>query len=142
MNPLASAKKHGITFALHSDAPITAINSLRMIQTAVERKSFSGEVLGENERISVYDALKAVTKDAVYLLREEDKKGTLETGKLADITILEHNISEVPIHQIAEIGIVATILNGKIFPIGQKPLTESFIKQHNKPILTDIAGSE
>lgn len=142
LNPLASAKKHGITFALHSDAPITAINPLRMIQTAVERKSTSGEVLGENERISVYDALKAVTKDAAYLLREEDKKGTLETGKLADITILERNISEVPAHQIAEISVVATILNGKVFPMGQKPLTESFTKEHKKPILTDIVDAE
>ena len=132
MNPLASAKKHGVTFALHSDSPITAINPLRMIQTAAERKSISGDLLGESECISVYDALKAVTKDAAYLLREEDKKGTLETGKLADITILKHNIAETPVNQIADIPVVGTIVSGEIFPATTEEALMQFHKHRKK----------
>lgn len=115
INPLASAKKAHLKFALHSDAPITEIAPLRMIQNAINRQTVKGEVLGENERISCYDALKAVTKDAAFLLREEHQKGTLESGKLADITILEKNILEIPSTDISKTKVIATIVNGDIF---------------------------
>ncbi|MDC0534833.1 amidohydrolase [Francisellaceae bacterium] len=115
MNPLASAKKLGVTFALHSDAPITAVDPLRMIQNAIERKSFTGVVLGQDEQITVRQALEAVTKDAAYLLKEEKDKGTLEVGKYADITILEDDIEHLPSEEIANTNILGTIVDGTLF---------------------------
>ncbi|MCF6764958.1 amidohydrolase [Thiotrichales bacterium 19S3-7] len=115
MNPLNSAKQNDIIFALHSDSPITGIDPLLMIQNAVLRQSLTKQTLGENECITAYDALKAITKDAAYLLREEDEKGTLEVGKLADITILEEDIFAVAADKIADIKIIGTLVNGEIF---------------------------
>ncbi|EDV19490.1 uncharacterized protein TRIADDRAFT_62053 [Trichoplax adhaerens] len=115
MNPCATAKKIGVTFALHSDAPITAIDPLLMVQNAVVRQTKEGNVIGENERICVYDALRTVTKDAAYLLREERIKGTLAFGKLADIAILEEDVFHVNKHNIHKIAVKATLVNGRVF---------------------------
>ncbi|RDD40109.1 putative amidohydrolase YtcJ [Trichoplax sp. H2] len=115
MNPCATAKKLGITFALHSDSPITAIDPLLMVQNAVVRQTKEGNVIGENERICVYDALRAVTKDAAYLLREERIKGTLAFGKLADIAILEKDVFQVDKEDIHKIVVRATLVNGRVF---------------------------
>ena len=118
MNPFATAKQLGITFGLHSDAPITAIDPLFMVQNAVLRQAKEGNVIGQDQCIPVYDALKTVTKDAAYLLREERLKGTLEFGKLADMAILNQDIFAVAQNQISNIHVRATILNGRVIDHG------------------------
>ena len=115
MNPLASAKRHGIKFSLHSDAPVNPLDPLRSIWCAVTRKSTTGKINGPNERISVYEALKAVTIDAAYIMKEEEIKGSLEVGKLADMTVLEKDILEVDIDKIPNIQVKATVKNGEVY---------------------------
>ena len=117
MNPLASALRHNIRFSLHSDSPINPIEPLRTIWCAVTRKSTSGKVHGTDERISVYDAVKSVTLDAAYILKEEEIKGSIEVGKLADMTVLSKDILEVDHDEIPYIEVMATIKGGKIFSL-------------------------
>ncbi|MGL4664350.1 MAG: amidohydrolase family protein, partial [Clostridium butyricum] len=71
-----------------------------------------GTLLGKDERIPVYEALKAVTINAAYQYFEEDKKGSIEVGKKADFVILDKNPLEIPIENIKEIKVVETIKDG------------------------------
>lgn len=73
----------------------------------------SGKVLGEDQRISVKDALKAVTIHAAYQYFEEDRKGSIEVGKLADLIILDKNPLTVDPKTIKDIKVLETIKEGK-----------------------------
>ncbi len=77
---------------------------------------FLCRVLGEHERISVYDALYAVTLDAAYTLKMDHDVGSIEPGKLADFTVLEEDPFAVDPMKLNEIKIRGTVLGGKLFP--------------------------
>jgi len=116
MEACATAKKLGVHFALHSDAPITPINQLHSAWCAVNRLTAKGRVLGELERISVYDALYAVTLDAAYTLKMDKDVGSIEPGKLADFTVLEKDPFAVDPLKLKDIKVWGTVLGGKSFP--------------------------
>lgn len=112
ISPLASAIRRGISFSLHQDTPVTSQNPLFAIHNAVNRKTRSGRVLGEEYRISAWEALKAVTIQAAYQLFEEKEKGSIEAGKRADFAILDKNPLTVPADTIKDIQVVETIKDG------------------------------
>jgi predicted amidohydrolase YtcJ len=70
-------------------------------------------VLGQEQRISTLDAIKAVTINAAYQYFEEDKKGTIDVGKQADFVILSKNPLNVPTTQLLDIKVERTIARGK-----------------------------
>ena len=109
---LKSAKDKGILYTLHQDAPVIEPNMLETIWCAVNRITKKGVLLGEDERVSAMDALKAVTKNAAYQYFEEDIKGTIKEGKLADLVILDKNILKVDTMDIRDIKVVETIKEG------------------------------
>ena len=85
---------------------------MRMLGISVERKSRSGQVIGENEKLTSYEALKGITEWSAYQHFEEDSKGTLEAGKVADLVILDKNPLKVPESDIKNIIVLETIKNG------------------------------
>ena len=91
LSPMVSAERLGLKPTNHSDATVTPIDPIFTIWTAVNRVSRSGAVIGEKERAKPYLALKAITINAAYEFFEEDSKGTLSEGKLADFVILDQN---------------------------------------------------
>ncbi len=111
MSPLRSAAEHGVRYTLHCDSPVVPMEPLRLVWSAVNRRSRSGSVIGESERVSVMQALRAVTIDAAYQHFEEDLKGSLEAGKLADLVILSASPLRDPEH-IDEIRVLETIIGG------------------------------
>lgn len=113
ISPTGTALKKGLLFTAHHDAPVIPPNSIRVLDTAVNRTTRSGEVLGVNEKISPYIALKTMTDWAAYQYYEEKEKGTLEVGKLADFVILDKNPLTIPENQIKNIKILATYKEGK-----------------------------
>lgn len=113
LSPIASADALGLKYTNHSDATVTPIDPLFTMWTAVNRLSRSGKVIGSEEKASPYQALKSVTSHAAYQLFEEDKKGTLEVGKIADFVILDRNPLTIKPMQIRDIKVVQTIKNGK-----------------------------
>ncbi len=113
LSPIASADKLGLKYTNHSDATVTPIDPLFTMWTAVNRLSRSGKVIGPEEKASPYQALKSVTSHAAYQLFEEDKKGTLEVGKIADFVVLDKNPLTIKPMQIRDIKVVQTIKNGK-----------------------------
>jgi predicted amidohydrolase YtcJ len=86
---------------------------MRLMWTAVNRTTRTGKVLGEAQRVSPIEALRAMTIDAAYAYHEEDSKGSIEVGKRADFVILERNPLTVPTDDIKDIKIVQTIKDGK-----------------------------
>ena len=119
MDPAGSVQRMGIPFSLHSDASVTPVDPLFCMWTATARKTMSGRVLGEDERITVPQALHAVTLGAAYLLGQDDKKGSIETGKLADFTILDRNPLDVTSpDELKDIKVLGTVMGGRAFPAG------------------------
>ncbi|PTX43502.1 hypothetical protein C8P64_2030 [Christiangramia gaetbulicola] len=112
ISPMRTALDKGMKVTIHTDAPVALPNLMRVVWTAVERTSRSGAIIGENERLTPYEALKAITDWSAYQHFEEDRKGTLEKGKLADLVILDKNPLKVDKDKIKDISIVETIKEG------------------------------
>lgn len=117
MDPAGSAQRLGIPFSLHSDASVTPVNPLFSMWTAVARKTMSGQVLGESERLTVPQALHAVTLGAAYLLGQEDRKGSIASGKLADFTVLDRDpLAVASADELKDIKVLGTVMGGRAFP--------------------------
>jgi len=114
ISPVKTALKKGLDVTIHTDAPVALPNLMRVLWTAVERTSRSGKIIGPDERITPYEALQAITIWSAYQHFEEDKKGTLENGKLADLVILDKNPLKVNTEEIKDIQVLKTIKEGKI----------------------------
>jgi predicted amidohydrolase YtcJ len=115
IDPSASMKKEGVRFAYHSDSPVSPYGPLKYITQGVTRvwQSPLERVLGPQERISVDDAIRAVTIDAAYQMMSDHEVGSLEVGKLADFVVLEKNPRTTPPAQISEIKVLETWMGGK-----------------------------
>jgi predicted amidohydrolase YtcJ len=113
INPLGSSVKAGLRFTLHADTPVTPISPLHSIHCAVNRVTRQGRLLGPEERIYPYEALKAYTTDAAYCSFEEDRKGSISPGKLADFIVLSDNPLKIDPSGIKNIEILKTYLGGK-----------------------------
>ena len=114
IDPLCSSLKAGLIFSLHSDLPVTPVDPIFSIHTAVNRVTRQGNVLGPDERIPVLEALKAYTINAAYCSFEEDIKGSIETGKLADFIVLSDNPLTVESEAIKDIQVLATAVDGQM----------------------------
>jgi predicted amidohydrolase YtcJ len=101
-------------FTEHHDAPVALPSSIMVLYSTVNRLSRTKKVIGADERISPYDALKSLTTWAAFQYFEEDTKGTLTKGKLADLVILDKNPLKVAPEAIMDIQVVSTIKEGKV----------------------------
>jgi predicted amidohydrolase YtcJ len=113
ISPTRTALNKGLRITIHTDAPVALPNLMRMVGISVERKSRSGQVIGLNEKLTPYEALKGITEWSAYQHFEEDIKGTLEEGKLADMVILDKNPLRVSEEEIKNIVVLATYKEGK-----------------------------
>ena len=113
ISPAKEALDNNMKFTFHQDTPVLEPNMLETIEIAVNRKTRNRKILGEKEKIEVYDALKAVTINAAYSYFEENKKGSIKPGKIADLVILTHNPLKVDKEKIKNIKIYETWKNGK-----------------------------
>lgn len=113
LSPMVSAKKLGLKPTNHSDATVTPIDPIFTIWSAVNRVSRSGTIIGEGERTTPYLAIQAITSNAAYELFEENLKGSLSEGKLADFVILDKNPLKVEPMDIKNIQVLETIKEGK-----------------------------
>jgi predicted amidohydrolase YtcJ len=115
MNATATARREGVPVAIHSDAPVTPLGPLFSMWCAVNRLTSSGRVFGAGERLSVMEALHAVTLGPAWTLRLDHAVGSIAPGKFADFTVLEEDPFLVPPERLREIGVRATVLAGEVF---------------------------
>ncbi len=111
-NPARSALERGIRLTIHLDTPVTPINPLLLVWSAVNRLSTGGNIIGEDERISALQALRATTIDAAWQIFQEDNRGSLEVGKYADLVVLSDNPLKRP-ETIRDIKVLETIVGGR-----------------------------
>jgi hypothetical protein len=106
--PLKSLTEAGVRIGAGSDCPMEPINPMVGIQITVSRKHVT------EERLTPEQALRLYTINAAYLSSEENVKGSIESGKLADLTVLSKDPTIVPADQIEDIQVEMTIVDGKI----------------------------
>jgi len=111
-NSLRTPMEHGIHLAISSD--ILPIGPMVGIYAAVTRKGMSGAVYGADEALTVTEALRAYTYRGAWLTFEENEKGTIEPGKLADMIVLDRDILAVDPDEIMDIKVLQTWLGGKL----------------------------
>ena len=114
ISPAGSALAMGLPFTFHQDAPVIPPDMLETVWCAVCRVTRSGAQLGPEERIPVYDALRAVTANAAWQYGEEERKGTLAPGRRADLVILDQDPFAVPPERLREIQVVSTLRGGEL----------------------------
>jgi len=111
--PSGTATRSGMRVSYHCDAPMTWPNALLCLYIATTRRTRSGRVLGPDERVDIDAALKAVTIDAAYQLRKEDRIGSLEVGKYADLVMLDRNPRETPSEDLLGLKVLGTFVRGQ-----------------------------
>ncbi len=106
----------GGTLAFGTDFPVANINPFPNIYAAITRKGEDGQIVGVNpqEKISLFEALRAYTYGGAYAVGRERELGTLETGKLADLVVVDRNLFEVKEEEVKEASILLTVMNGEI----------------------------
>lgn len=112
LSPAKSALRRNINFTLHQDSPVKMPNQILAMHNAVNRQTQSGRILGADQRLSTMEAIKALTINAAYQYFEEDEKGSIEEGKVADFVILDRNPLDVNPSEIKEIKVLETIKEG------------------------------
>ena len=119
MNACRSALDAGVPFAVHSDAPITPIGPLFTAWCAVNRRTASGRVLGQAQRIGVQQALHAVTLGAAWTLKLDGEIGSIECGKRADFCVLYDDPTTVAPDALKDVRVWGTVLSGRVHPAGR-----------------------
>ena len=111
-NPLRSPMRHGVVVALGSD--ILPIGPLVGLQAAVTRQGMSGAVVGAGEALTMPEAIVGYTRLAAYLTFEEDSKGSLEVGKLADLVVLSQDLLTIDPARTMDTEVELTVLGGRV----------------------------
>lgn len=113
ISPAASSQKEDLLYTFHQDTPVIAPNMFETIWCAVNRITRDGVSIGTEEKISVYDAMKAVTCNVAYQYFEEASKGSISEGKNADFIIIDKNPLKMDKKDIKKIKVLETIKDGQ-----------------------------
>lgn len=113
----ASVLRHDIPLSFHSDLPMAPAQPLFLASCAVNRVTPSGRVAGPDQRVSVHDAMRAITIEAAYSWRMEDELGSIEPGKVATFTVLGSDPYDVDPGELATITVVGSVYEGTWFPV-------------------------
>ena len=113
ISPMRTAIDLGLRPTNHTDAFVVPVDQMMTVWTAVNRPLRSGGTLGPDQRISPYEALQAITTSAARQYREEDAKGSITAGKLADLVILSADPTRVDPMTIKDIRVLETIKEGR-----------------------------
>ncbi len=114
ISPTGWFVERDMMFGSHHDAPVAFPDSIRILSATVTRRTRSGDILGPHQRVDVMTALKALTIWPAWQHFEEDRKGTIEAGKIADFVILSDDPTAVDPETLANIDVTATIKNDKV----------------------------
>jgi len=113
ISPTGWVRERGMIFTTHHDAPVALPDSMRVLDATVTRRSRSNRIMGEDQRVSPYVGLQAMTIWPAFQIFEEDRKGSIEVGKLGDFVILSGNPLEVDPETIDQLRVMETIKEGE-----------------------------
>ncbi|HKX57646.1 MAG TPA: amidohydrolase, partial [Xanthomonadales bacterium] len=112
ISPTRSALDRNIRFTLHNDAPVTPPMPIDLVWSTVNRRTRSNDILGPAQRVAVLEAIKALTINSAYQYFEEDRKGSITPGKLADLVVLSANPLAIAPARLREITVRTTWSHG------------------------------
>ena len=112
ISPTKSSLDRNMPFTVHNDAPVVPPDMIRLLWSTTNRKTRSDQVLGEEQKISTYAALEAMTINAAYQHFEENIKGTIEVGKQADLVVLSEDPLSIHPENLLNVKVVATYSKG------------------------------
>ena len=112
ISPVRTAIDHNVIYTFHQDSPIIMPDMIETLWIATNRITKEGVELGTDECISTYDALKGITINAAYQYFEENRKGSITIGKLADLVVLNKNPMKVKKEELRDIIVLETIKEG------------------------------
>ncbi|OJI91659.1 hypothetical protein LY10_00900 [Planktotalea frisia] len=115
MNATRTALDCGVPMTIHSDAPVTPLGPLFTAWCAVNRLTASGRTQGEHEKITVDEALWAVTMGAAHTLHMDGQIGSIEIGKRADFAVLESDPREAEPEKLKDVEVWGTVQGGRVF---------------------------
>lgn len=130
ISPMKAAMDRGLIVSTHTDSPIVPIDGIQMIWSSVNRITTDGEVLGPDLRVDPLQAVAAITSNAAWQYFQEDLKGSIAPGKLADFVILSDNpltVGHLDPMQIKDIKVLETIVGGETLFEGE---TTSIVGRH------------
>ena len=113
ISPTQAAREAGLMFSTHHDAPVALPSSLRVLDATVNRTTRTNKILGKDQRVDPYTALRAMTAWPAHQYFEEGRKGSLSAGKQADLVILTANPLKIPRKDLINLAVVKTISRGK-----------------------------
>ena len=114
LHPHRTMMEMGIVAGGNNDYPVTSYSPFVQIYAAVTRRTSSGQVVAPEEAIGVMDAIRLYTWNGAYLGREEEVKGSIEAGKMADMVVIDRDILSIPDEEIKDIRVEMTIVGGEI----------------------------
>ncbi|CAM5791374.1 amidohydrolase [Brevibacillus borstelensis] len=124
MYPVGDFFRNGIIAAGASDCPVTGYSPLVGIHAAVNRKSRNGATVGEQQAVSVMDAIKMFTIHGAYASFEEGLKGSIEAGKLADLVVVNGRMLDVPKEAIKDLQVSLTMIDGEVVYASQEAMAK------------------
>ena len=110
--PLKKAENASLKYSLHADQPMFKSKPLSLLHTAVNRRTRDGRIINTKNKISVMSGLKALTINAAWQIKMEDKIGSIAPGKYADFVIIDQNPLTIDSTKIKDIQVLQTIVNG------------------------------
>ena len=113
ISPTKSTLNRKMPFTVHNDAPVVPPDMIRLLWSTTNRETRSGKVLGEEQKISTYAALEAMTINAAYQHFEDDIKGSIQVGKLADLVVLSEDPLSLEVDDLLKLRVVATYSHGE-----------------------------
>lgn len=113
ISPTMWVRDAGMIFTTHHDAPVANPDSIRVLAATVNRTTRTGDVLGPDQRVDPLTALKAMTLWPAYQYFEENSKGSITPGKLADFVVLSGNPLTVPRESLGELKVLGTVKEGR-----------------------------
>ena len=112
--PLRDELDAGIPVVLSSDSDVTSYRPLNTIRSAIERRTRAGSPIGASQALTLDEALRAHTITAAYALRMEDRVGSIEPGKLADLVVVDADLAATSAEEISSLDVWLTVLDGGI----------------------------
>jgi len=112
ISPTGWVRARGMIFTTHHDAPVALPDSMRVLDATVTRRSRTGKIIGEKQKVDVLTALRAMTIWPAFQIYEEKDKGSLEVGKLADFVVLSADPTAVEPDKLAQLKVLETIKEG------------------------------
>ena len=110
MSPTRTSEDIGLRYSVHLDTPVVPMQPMQLLWSTVNRISTGGDVIGAHQRVPPMEALRAMTIDAAWQIFQENRLGSLEPGKLADITILDGD--PLTAEDVRDIDVMETIVGG------------------------------